>query len=77
MAKPERLVYLRFKSVKNSSLAASDLILPSIQIVVVALPTFCTPRISIQRCEHSITTPTPYAPSKSEMAVAIWLVKRS
>lgn len=70
--------YLRFNRVKNSSrVLALDRIHPSIQLVVVVLLTFCTPRITMQRWEDSITTPTPRGWRTSEIANATCLVRRS
>jgi hypothetical protein len=42
--------YLRLRSVKNSSrVLALDRMHPSMQLVVVVLLTFCTPRMTMQR----------------------------
>lgn len=47
------------------------------QLVVVVLLVFCTPRMTMQRWEDSITTPTPRGFRTSEMARATCLVRRS
>ena len=66
------------RRVKNSSLVfALDRIHPSMQLVVVVLLVFCTPRITMQRWEDSMTTPTPRGFRTSEMAKATCLVRRS
>jgi hypothetical protein len=78
MTEAEKIGHPRCMSVKNSSLVfALDCMHPSMQLVVVVLPTFCTPRITIQRWEDSMTTPTPRGLSTSEMDRATCLVRRS
>jgi hypothetical protein len=54
-----------------------DRIHPSMQLVVVVAPVFCTPRITIQRWLDSITTATPCGWSISDRASATCLVRRS
>jgi hypothetical protein len=63
---------------KNSSLVfALFLIAPNIQLVVVIAPGFCTPRITIHKCELSITTATPCGFNTSLNARATCFVNRS
>jgi hypothetical protein len=63
---------------KNSSLVlAVERMRPSIQLVVVDAPVFCTPRITMQRWLDSTTTATPWGCSISERARATCLVRRS
>lgn len=50
---------------------------PNMQLVVVVLPTFWTPRMTMQRWEDSMTTPTPRGCNTSEIAKATCLVRRS
>lgn len=53
-------VYLRFSKLRNSSLVfALDRMQPNIQLVVVVLLVFCTPRITMHRWLDSMTTATP------------------
>lgn len=67
-----------FNKLRNSSLVFALLRMhPSIQLVDVELPAFSTPRITMQRCELSITTATPCGLSTSEMASATCFVSRS
>lgn len=66
------------KSARNSSLSeAHDRMDPSMLLVIVVLPTFCMPRMAMQRWEDSMTTPTPRGFSISKMASATCLVRRS
>lgn len=67
-----------FNKLKNSSLVfALFRIAPSMQLVVVVAPAFCTPRITMHRCELSITTATPWGFKTSERASATCFVSRS
>ena len=50
---------------------------PRTQLVTVLAPTFCTPLITIQKCELSITTPTPNCRSAPTTASTILRVNRS
>jgi hypothetical protein len=54
------LFHLLPNKLKNSSLVfARFRIAPSIQLVVVTAPGFCTPRITMHMCVLSMTTATP------------------
>ena len=70
--------YLLLRRVKNSSLVfALERIHPSMQLVVVVLEVFWTPRITMHKWPDSITTPTPRGFRTSEIAKATCLVSLS
>lgn len=70
--------YLLLRRLKNSSLVlAVDLILPSMQLVVVLDPVFCTPRMTMHKWLDSMTTATPWGLRTSDNASATCLVRRS
>lgn len=74
----DAIYLLVFRRVKNSSLVfALDLMHPNMQLVVVVLLVFCTPRMTMQRWDDSMTTPTPNGLSTSAIARATCFVRRS
>lgn len=72
------LFYFLFKSDRNSSrVFALDRIHPSIQLVVVVAPVFCTPLMTMHKWLDSIMTATPCGFKTSLIARATCFVRRS
>ena len=72
------LYHRLLRRLRNSSLVlALDRIYPSIQLVVVLAPDFCTPLMTMQRWLDSMTTATPNGFKTSAMARATCFVSLS
>lgn len=69
------LLLTRFKN--SSRVFALDRMQPSMQLVVVVAPVFCTPLITMHKWLDSITTATPCGFRTSVMAKATCFVNRS
>src|SRR6185503_8540072 len=73
----EETSHHRTKSRNSARVRASLRNVPRSELVTALEFCFSTPRIIMQRCCASITTPTPRGASRSKSAEAIWFVNRS